>query len=119
MSTNKEKLKLIKKDRRRGKIRATISGTAKRPRLSVFKSNTGMFVQIIDDEASKTLVSAHSKEIKKKDAKTKVSFELGKIVAKKAMDKKITEVVFDRGGNLYHGRVKAVAEGAREGGLKF
>lgn len=115
---NKEKIKKNKKARRIAKIRAKISGTAKRPRLSVFKSNTGIYLQLIDDSKGVTLVSAHTKEIKK-DKDTEVLFELGKLLAKKAIEKKYSEVVFDRGGNLYHGRVKEVAEGAREGGLKF
>lgn len=115
---NKEKAKNLKKDRRKAKIRTQISGTALRPRLSVFKSNTSVFLQLIDDLTGKTIVSAHSREVKPgKDVK--VEFETGKLLAKKALDKKVETVVFDRGGNQYHGRVKAVADGAREGGLKF
>lgn len=124
---NKTKEKFEKKDRRKAKIRAKISGTKNIPRLSVFRSNTALFLQLIDDDSGKTIVSAHSREIKvakakKEDemvAKVAVAFELGKLLAKKAVDKKIEKVVFDRGGNKYHGRVKAVADGAREGGLKF
>ena len=117
---DKEKIKQNKKNKRKGRIRAKISGTKKCPRLSVFKSNTGMYLQLIDDEKGKTLVSVHSKEIKKKKEKRVViGFELGKLIAKKALDKKIKQVVFDRGGYKYHGRVKAVADGAREGGLSF
>ncbi len=78
-----------------------------------------MYLQLINDEQSVTLVSAASKEIKKKDAKKAVSFELGKLIAKKALEKSITRAVFDRGGYKYHGRVAKAAEGAREGGLKF
>jgi large subunit ribosomal protein L18 len=117
------KNKLINTIRRKAKVRAKISGTSKRPRLSVFRSNTSIFLQAIDDVSGKTLVSAHSREVKnvKSTAKDmcKKEFELGKLLAKKANDKKINEVVFDRSGNKYHGRVKAVADGAREGGLKF
>lgn len=116
---NKQKAKQAKKIRRHNKIRAKIKGASKRPRLSVFRSNKGMFLQLIDDNKGVTLVSAKSSEIKKKDKKTVVSFELGKLIAAKAAEKKIKEVVFDRGGYKYHGRVKMVADGAREGGLKF
>ncbi len=115
---NKEKEKNLKKDRRKAKIRTKISGTAVKPRLSVFKSNANVFLQIIDDVNSKTIVSAHSREVKKTDESSQ-EFEIGKLLAKKALDKKIDTVVFDRGGNQYHGRIKDVAEGAREGGLKF
>jgi large subunit ribosomal protein L18 len=105
--------------RRKRRVRVKISGTAARPRLSVFRSNTGMFVQLIDDEQGKTLASAHSKEIKKAAKKSAVAEELGKMIAEKAIAKNIKQVVFDRGGNFYTGRVKAVAEGARAGGLEF
>ena len=122
----KEIVKQNRKLRRRKKIRAKVKGTGKCPRLSVFRSNKGMYLQIIDDDKGKTLVSANIKEIKKKDKKIVVSFELGKLIAKKGLDpakngtgKKIKTVVFDRGGYKYHGRIKSVADGAREGGLKF
>ena len=124
---NKEKSKVLKRTRRQLKIRAKISGTAQRPRLSVFKSNADMYMQLIDDTIGKTLVSAHSREVKlsksdKKDGegrKVLVSFGLGKLIAEKAKDKKITKAVFDRGGYRYHGRVKSAADGARAGGLEF
>lgn len=124
---NKEKSKLLKRTRRQLKIRAKVSGTAACPRLSTFKSNAGMYLQLIDDMTGKTLVSAHSREVKsgksdkKEDAgkKIAVSFELGKLLAAKAKDKKITKATFDRGGYRYHGRVKAAADGARAGGLEF
>jgi len=115
---NKDKAKKIAKNRRATKVRAKIKSTNQRPRLSVFKSNAYMFAQIIDDNEGKTLVSLHSKNIKG-DNKTAISFELGKALATKAKDKGIKAVVFDRGGNLYHGRIKAIADGAREGGLEF
>ena len=107
--------------RRHKKIRFTIKGTKDRPRLSVFRSNKGMYVQLIDDVSGKTLVSAGIRELGKdnKDKKIDQSFKLGKILAEKAVEKKITLAVFDRGGYKYHGRVKAVADGAREGGLIF
>ncbi len=116
MDKNKEKK--IRDDRRHRKIRTKISGTTTRPRLNVFRSNKGMFVQIIDDLKGITLVSASSSEVKAK-TKTDNSLELGKLIAKKAKDNKIESVVFDRGAYRYHGRVKAVADGAREGGLNF
>ncbi|MFH1661512.1 MAG: 50S ribosomal protein L18 [Candidatus Falkowbacteria bacterium] len=116
---NKEKIKQYQRGRRVGRIRAKISGTKERPRLSVFRSNKGMYLQLINDLDGKTLVSAYSNEIKKKDNKTSISFELGKIIAKKAKDAKISSATFDRGGYKYHGRIKAVADGAREEGLQF
>ena len=116
---SKEKIKQQKKIRRHRKVRTKIKGTAKRPRLSVFRSNRGFYMQLINDEKGKTLVSVHSREIKSKGPKNEVSLELGKLLAKRAKDKKIKKIVFDRGGYKYHGRVKAAAEGAREGGLEF
>lgn len=116
---NKEKLLKAKRERRQVKIRTKINGTAECPRLNVFKSNKGMFLQLIDDVQGKTLASAHMGEVKGDMKKVDASFELGKILAAKALEKKIEKVVFDRGGFSYHGRVKAAADGAREGGLKF
>ena len=117
---NKEINKKQKLNRRKARVRSKIIGTAECPRLSVFRSNKGIYLQLVDDSKSITLVSAYITEIKNnKDNKTVNSFELGKLIAKKAIDKKIVKVVFDRGGNKYHGRIKAVADGAREGGLKF
>ena len=105
--------------RRHGRVRAKISGTKACPRLSVFRSNRGMFLQLINDLDGSTILSAKSTEIKEKLGKIDLAKELGKLIAQKAKDKKITKVVFDRGFYKYHGRVKAVAEGAREGGLEF
>lgn len=116
---NKEKIKQNKRFRRKKRVRAKVKGTNKYPRLSVFRSNKEVYLQLINDEKGITLASAHSREIKKKGKKTDISFELGKLMAKKALEKKIKEVVFDRSGYQYHGRVEAVARGAREGGLKF
>ncbi|MEI7497950.1 MAG: 50S ribosomal protein L18 [Candidatus Falkowbacteria bacterium] len=116
---NSAKVKLAKRDRRRAKIRAKIHGSAERPRLSIFRSNRGMFAQLIDDQAHQTLVSAHSREIKDVTGKVSVSGALGKVLAEKAKAKNITKAVFDRGGFKYHGRVQALADGAREGGLDF
>lgn len=115
---DKTKEKQVKRERRHAKIRTEISGTAARPRLNVFRSNSGMFLQIIDDVAGKTLASAYTTEVKV-EGKTALGFELGKLIAEKAKKVGITTVVFDRGGYKFHGRVKASAEGAREGGLVF
>jgi large subunit ribosomal protein L18 len=105
--------------RRHSRVRAKISGTALKPRLNVFRSLSGIYVQLIDDTAGKTLVSASSSELKTKVKKTEAAAEVGKLVAKKAVDKGISEVVFDRGGYKYHGRVKSLADAARAAGLKF
>jgi len=107
--------------RRKTRIRAKAQGTPSKPRLSVFRSNKYIYAQIIDDVKEQTLVGASESELttKEKTKKTDRAKELGLLIAKKAAKKKITEVVFDRGSYRYHGRVKAVAEGAREGGLKF
>jgi large subunit ribosomal protein L18 len=113
-----------KKDLRRLRIkrgiRNKISGTAEKPRLSVFRSNTGIYAQIIDDISGLTLVSCSSTEFKSsKGTKCEISTLVGKTIAEKAAAKGVKNIVFDRGGFLYHGRVKALAEGAREGGLAF
>jgi len=116
---DKNKAKQQKDLRRHARVRSTISGTAQCPRLSVFRSNQGMFLQIIDDLAGVTLASASSKEIKTAGLKTDISRELGLLIAKKAKEKGVSKVVFDRSSYRYHGRVKAAAEGARTGGLEF
>ena len=111
----------MERTRRHLRVRRKISGTSERPRLCVYRSNTNLYVQIIDDVAANTLVSASTldKEIKTKHANKEAAKELGTLIAKKAAEKKITTVVFDRGGYVYHGVVKELAEAAREGGLKF
>lgn len=116
---DKQKQKTALRKRRHKRVRARIQGTPERPRLNMYKSNRGMYLQLINDEAGKTLVSVHSGEIKKKGTKTEISAEMGKKIAEKAKKAKIEEVVMDRGGFLFHGRIRAAAEGAREGGLKF
>lgn len=116
---DKNKDKNLRQARRHSRVRAKISGTEARPRLSVFRSNKGMFLQLVDDLNGKTLASAAVKEIKKTNGKIETSKELGKLIAEKAKGKKVSKVVFDRGYYKYHGRVKAAAEGAREGGLEF
>jgi len=117
------KEKREKRLRRHRRVRAKISGTKERPRLCVFRSNKHIYCQLIDDSEgqSKTLLSASDFEIKKEKGwdKKKIAFEVGKLIAQKAKKAGIEKVVFDRGGYKYHGRVKALAEGAREGGLIF
>jgi large subunit ribosomal protein L18 len=114
----KNQLKLQKRIRRHAKIRSQISGTATTPRLSFYKSNKSISVQIIDDTAGKTLVSAHSREVKGKSMMEK-SVLVGESIASKAKAAKITKVIFDRGGFIYTGNVKALADAARKGGLQF
>lgn len=115
MKTSRNKLRLKRKKR----VRAKIFGTAKRPRLCVFRSLRGIYIQVVDDAKGKTLVSARLAEIKKAKNNIEEAKELGKLLAKKCKEVKISEVVFDRGGHKYHGKVKALADGARENGLKF
>jgi len=104
---------------RHKRVRAKIAGTESKPRLCVFRSNQHIYVQLIDDITGKVILSLNDVKIKGKGKKADSSKKLGKMIAEKAIEKKITEVVFDRGGYKYHGRVKALAEGAREAGLKF
>jgi len=113
------KIKQLKRGRRKGRVRAKVSGTADCPRLSVFRSNRGIYAQLIDDEIGQTLAAVSAREIKSKSKKIDAGFELGKLIAKKAADKGIAKAVFDRNGYKYHGRVKALADGARAGGLQF
>ena len=107
--------------RRHIRVRRKVTGTAERPRLCVYRSNRNIFVQIIDDVAQTTLVSCSTldKEIKTKYSNKEAAKEVGALIAKKALDKKIETVVFDRGGYIYHGVVKELAEAAREAGLNF
>ncbi len=107
--------------RRHKRVRNKISGTAECPRLCVFRSNTNLYVQVIDDENQVTLVSASTldKDVKTKKSNKEAAKELGTLIAKKAKAKKIETVVFDRGGYVYHGVIKELADAAREGGLKF
>ena len=120
MKKNIQQEKRQKRERRAGRTRANIFGTKEKPRMSIYKSLKEIYVQLIDDVEGKTLASASSREIKdKKSKKTEVATEVGKLIAKKAKDKGIEKAVFDKGGFKYHGRVKALADSAREGGLKF
>ncbi len=113
--------KVIKKQKLKFRIRKKISGTASCPRLSVFRSNKDIYAQLIDDQTGVTLAAANSrnKSMTTTGTKTEKSKAVGLAIAEAAKAKGIEACVFDRGGNLYHGRVKALAEGAREGGLKF
>ena len=110
--------------RRHARVRGKVSGTPQRPRLCITRSNSNMYAQVIDDVAGKTLVAASTlgaefKATSKSGATVEGAAALGEIIGKKATEAGISEVVFDRGGNLYHGRIKAAADGAREAGLKF
>lgn len=134
---NRTIIKITKRKRRHARVRARVSGSATKPRLFVFRSNQHIYAQIIDDQQNKTLAVASDEGIKmpkekavdQKKAgqnakqlltgKQAAAFEVGKRIAEKAQSLKIEEVVFDRGGYLYHGRIKSLAEGARERGLKF
>lgn len=113
------KFKKANKISRKNRIRARVSGTAERPRLSVFKSNQHIYVQVINDEVGKTLAAASDFELKEKIPFSEKAKAVGSLIAKKAKEGKIEKVVFDRGGNRYHGIIKSLADGAREGGLNF
>lgn len=118
------KNKIQKREKRHRRVRAKVFGTAQKPRLSVFRSLKDVFVQLIDDEAGRTLASQASRGLKPNQenpykSKTALAYEAGLAVAKKALALGLKEACFDRGGYQYHGRVEAVAEGARAGGLKF
>jgi large subunit ribosomal protein L18 len=116
MATQKD----LRRLRIRKGIRRKISGTAEMPRLSVFKSNSSIYVQLIDDINGTTIASASSRELgASENTNLEKSREVGKKLAEKALANGIKKIVFDRGGYLYHGKVKALADGAREGGLKF
>ncbi len=114
--------KFVKKQKVQYRIRKKVSGSAEKPRLAVFRSNSDIYVQLIDDNDGKTLASASSRDkdiSAQKGNKSEKSKLVGAAIARKATELGLKECTFDRGGNLYHGRVKAVADGAREGGLKF
>jgi large subunit ribosomal protein L18 len=118
---DRAKERVVSRGRVRERIRSKITGTADRPRLAVFKSLKHIYAQVIDDASGKTIVSASSRD---KDSSTKganaaAAKAVGALIAKKAKDKGVTQVVFDRGGYLYHGNIKALADAARENGLKF
>lgn len=117
------KNKVMKRKRRAKRVRTRVFGTLKRPRFTIFRSNYHMWCQLINDEKGETILSVHDKELKKKSkskkTKTQIAHDIGELLAKRAKEKKINSVVFDRNGYKYHGRIKALAEGARGGGLKF
>lgn len=115
----KIKNKKFKREMRHQRVRAKIFGTTERPRISVFKSNKHFYIQLIDDASGKTLASVSDKEIKSKKNKMTNTKELGKVLAKKAIELGFKIAVFDRGGYKFHGAVLEIASGAREGGLKF
>ena len=118
---NKQQEKQARLARRHRRVRGKISGTAECPRLNVFRSSKNIYAQIIDDVNGVTLVAASTldKEFTGNGGNKEAAREVGKMIAKRAADKGITEVVFDRGGYIFHGRVQELAEGAREGGLEF
>ena len=111
--------KLHNRDQRKRRVRSTVSGTAARPRLSVYVSNLHVSAQLIDDDSSKTLATATTVGAKAKGTMTEKASLVGQEIAKKATSAKIKRVVFDRNGHIYHGRVKALAEAARQNGLEF
>lgn len=116
----KKENKNVARLRRHERVRKSIHGTKEVPRLNVFRSNNGIYVQVIDDDTSTTLVSSSTAELKiKNGGNIEAARAVGEDIAKKCLEKKIKTVVFDRGGYLYHGRVKALADAARENGLEF
>jgi len=127
MKDSNIKIKRLRRERRKLRIKRIVRGTKERPRLSVFRSNKHIYAQIIDDEKGVTLASASDLKLDKKTlpeienlkTKEKIAFAVGEKIAAEALKKKIKKVVFDRDGFKYHGRVKALAEGARKGGLIF
>ena len=118
---DRAKERVVARGRIRERIRRNLSGTAERPRLAIFKSQKFIYVQVIDDTAGRTLVAASSRDADSgaKGANSAAAKAVGALIAKRAKDKGITRVVFDRGGYLYHGNVKALADAARENGLEF
>ncbi len=107
------------REKRRKRVRRKVVGTAERPRLSVYRSNVNIYAQLIDDDAAQTLAAADSREVGEAENRKDAARKVGELIARKAKEASIEVAVFDRGGNKYHGRIAALAEGAREGGLKF
>jgi large subunit ribosomal protein L18 len=108
------------RQRRHRRVRARVAGTPARPRLAVYRSNRGIYAQVIDDEAGRTLAAASTQTLESASgSKSDLATAVGREVARRALEAGVARVVFDRGGYLYHGRVKALADGAREGGLEF
>jgi large subunit ribosomal protein L18 len=113
------KARRLARVRRHARVRKKVAGTAERPRLAVFRSNRHIYVQLIDDTAAATLAAASDADVNGGEGKTDLAKEVGKLIADKAKGAGIDRVVFDRGGRRFHGRVAAIAEGAREGGLQI
>ena len=111
--------KRMHREKRRKRVRRKIAGTAGRPRLSVYRSNIHIYAQLVDDDAQATLAAADSREVGEAENRKDAARKVGELIASKASEAGIETVVFDRGGNKYHGRIAALAEGAREGGLKL
>jgi large subunit ribosomal protein L18 len=111
--------KRMHREKRRKRVRRKIAGTAGRPRLSVYRSNVHIYAQLIDDDAQATLAAADSREVGEAENRREAARKVGELIASKATEAGIETAVFDRGGNKYHGRIAALAEGAREGGLKL
>lgn len=111
--------KIEKRQKIKRRVRRNIFGTAERPRLSVYRSNKEIYAQLVDDNAGVTIASASSREKVEGSTKTEKANSVGKLIAEKAKAKGVETIVFDRNGFVYHGRIKALADGAREGGLKF
>ncbi len=111
--------KRLHREKRHKRVRRKVSGTAERPRLSVYRSNVHIYAQLVDDDAAKTLAAADSREVGEAENRKEAARKVGELIANRATDAGIETVVFDRGGNKYHGRIAALAEGARSGGLKL
>ncbi len=111
--------KRMHRAKRRKRVRRKVVGTASRPRLSVYRSNVHIYAQLIDDDAGKTLAAADSREVGEAENRKDAARKVGALIAREASEASIEAVVFDRGGNKYHGRIAALAEGAREGGLRL
>jgi large subunit ribosomal protein L18 len=111
--------KRMHRDKRRQRVRRKIAGTAERPRLSVYRSNVNIYAQLVDDDAGDTLAAADSREVEGAEDRKDAARKVGALIARRASEAGIEMAVFDRGGNKYHGRIAALAEGAREGGLKL
>src|SRR5215203_4870011 len=109
----------LHREKRHNRIRRKVTGTAERPRLSVYRSNMQIYAQLVDDDAGNTLAAADSREVGEADNRKEAARKVGELIASRAFDAGIETAVFDRGGNKYHGRIAALAEGARSGGLKL
>jgi large subunit ribosomal protein L18 len=107
------------REKRRKRVRRKVVGTAERPRLSVYRSNVNIYAQLIDDDAAQTLAAADSREVGEAENRKEAARKVGEFIARRAQEAGVEVAVFDRGGNKYHGRIAALAEGAREGGLKL